>query len=236
MANCKNSEFVNSMNICNECNPGYYTTNQRTQCFPCAVECAECRDSAATCTRCSKRHYMASSGRCDRCGYGCADCRDTQFCNVCDSGFYKAGEGKCAACIPNCASCTDASNCDSCAYSYELTTENGRKVCAYSNTGALVGIIIGSIFGGLCILCCCGVVCCAIFATPVSQNTHQHRDGNTGGAYEPSARKGELQDYNNQHNYNNYNNYQSPQNQYNPYMQGNYTLMGGQPGPAPGYY
>ena len=208
--------------VCQECEKGYYLTFQRNACNACAVECAECNGSAATCVSCSPTHYMTPDNRCVKCGFGCRTCKDSQNCISCDSGYFMAAANKCAACLSNCAYCPNAEKCTKCNSDYELNQNqgNGKDTCTSNNNNAL-WIVLGSI-GGTCLLCCL-CLCCLIAFAPTPSEQEKARQRGQGHNFNGSNKGGELE------HYNNYNQYQQPNMQ-----QGNYTLMAGQPAPMGG--
>ena len=208
--------------VCQECEKGYYLTFQRNACNACAVACAECNGSAATCVSCSPTHYMTADNRCVKCGLGCRTCKDSQNCIKCDSGYFMAAANKCAACLNNCADCPNAERCTKCKPDYDLTSETGsvRDICSTFNLTVLWAFL-RLIGGALLLVCVC--VCCMIAFRRSPSEQERARQRGQGHNSNGSNKGGELE------HYNNYNQYQQPNMQ-----QGNYALMGGQPAPTGG--
>ena len=142
-----NSYSNNGLNICQECEEGYYLSNG--QCIECTQGCASCKfdgeDNNLKCLKCinEKEYRLSNNFNCESCKSSLNNCNECHFdedsqpkCDECLEGYYLDASNNCLECSyqyitgGRCYKCSSDSKLENCyCDSGYVLVDNSCKSC-----------------------------------------------------------------------------------------------------------
>ena len=134
-----NSEGQSSIDTCEECVPGTYSTAGAATCTPCEVGRFQVSPQQTECEKCDVNFYQNLRGQtsCQPCAAGkYSDEKGLGACKSCASGKISTGVGECTACSFGKHSSTDATECIACVVG-KYADEEGLASCKHCSAGKI---------------------------------------------------------------------------------------------------